>query len=83
MILHEVEGIKIECYSGDHPPPHVHAKYGESEDRIVIETGEIMNNGDLPSKKRNLAVQYVSGNRRLLAVIFNLMNPNLNRNANR
>ena len=32
-------GISIVMYHRDHQPPHFHAKYGESEATIEIETG--------------------------------------------
>ncbi len=35
-------GIIIRMYSGDHPPPHFHAIYGEHEAFIEIETGRIL-----------------------------------------
>jgi hypothetical protein len=35
-------GIIIRMYSGDHPPPHFHAIYGEHEAFVEIETGGIL-----------------------------------------
>jgi hypothetical protein len=35
-------GIIIRVYSGDDPPPHFHAVYGEHEAFIEIETGRIL-----------------------------------------
>lgn len=35
-------GIVIAMYYNDHAPPHFHARYGESEIRVDIETGSIM-----------------------------------------
>lgn len=34
---------------GDHPPPHVHARYGGHKGRIAIATGELID-GDLPPR---------------------------------
>ena len=79
MTLAEFEGIKIECYNGDHLPPHIHAKYAEYMDRIVIETREILEGGNLPRTKRKLAINYVEKNENLLSIIFFLMNQNLKR----
>ena len=79
MALDEFEGIKIECYNGDHLPPHIHAKYAEYMDRINIETGEVLEGGDLPNRKRKIAVKYVEDNKSLLRTIFFLMNQNLRR----
>lgn len=81
MTLELIDGVKIECYSTDHPPPHIHAKYGEAEDRIIIATGEIMEGSDLPKRKRKIAVKYVLENIKLLNKIFELMNPQIKRNA--
>ncbi len=79
MTLEEIEGIKIECYSGDHLPPHIHARYAEYMDRIVIESGELMDGSNLPKKKSRVAIQYVQDNEKLLNTIFFLMNQNLKR----
>ena len=35
-------GIIIALYYNDHAPPHFHAKYGEDEATIIIETGEVL-----------------------------------------
>jgi len=78
--LTKISGIKIECFSADHPPPHVHAKYGEYEDLIIINSGEI-HVGDLPRKQRKIAIEYVNKNRDLISIIFNLLNPQIKRNA--
>jgi hypothetical protein len=42
-----VNGIKIEFYFDEHPPPHVHARYGEFVAQIDIEKLEIIK-GSLP-----------------------------------
>ena len=41
-------GIVIKIFFGDHPPPHFHAVYGESNALVSIESLEIIE-GDLPS----------------------------------
>jgi hypothetical protein len=35
-------GIIIAMYYNDHAPPHFHARYGENEIRVEIDTGSIM-----------------------------------------
>jgi hypothetical protein len=40
-------GIIIKMYWDEHPPPHFHARYGEFEAQVSIETLEIIN-GRLP-----------------------------------
>jgi Domain of unknown function (DUF4160) len=42
-----IDGVKIEFYFDDHPPPHFHARYAEFIAKIHIETLEIMK-GSLP-----------------------------------
>ena len=40
-------GIVVAMYYNDHAPPHFHAKYGESEAVIAIDSGELVD-GHLP-----------------------------------
>jgi len=42
-------GIIIVMYYNDHAPPHFHAKYGDFEAVIAIESGEIVE-GRLPPR---------------------------------
>ena len=35
-------GILIRMFFNDHPPPHFHARYGEFEATVAIETLEVM-----------------------------------------
>jgi hypothetical protein len=35
-------GIVVTMYHSDHAPAHFHARYGEYEAQIVIETGELL-----------------------------------------
>ena len=50
-------GIIIAMYYNDHAPPHFHAKYGEYEIRVNIETGEIMS-GDFPKRAEKLVLEW-------------------------
>ena len=77
--LEIIDGVKIECFSADHPPPHIHASYGEYEDLIIVSNSEIYA-GDLPNKKRKIAVGYVRENKDDLLEIFNELNPQIIRN---
>jgi hypothetical protein len=45
-------GIVIAMFYNDHDPPHFHAKYGEYEIRVAIETGEIMS-GSFPRRAQS------------------------------
>jgi hypothetical protein len=42
-------GILIRMFFNDHPPPHFHARYGEFEATVAIETLEVME-GELPGR---------------------------------
>jgi hypothetical protein len=44
-------------FFNDHPPPHFHARYGEFEATIGIETLEIID-GELPNRALNLVREW-------------------------
>ena len=46
-------GIIVAMYYNDHSPPHFHARYGENEIRVNIETGEILS-GAFPRRAQRL-----------------------------
>lgn len=50
-------GIIIAMYFEDHPPPHFHAKYGEHQAQVAIETGQVIN-GALPRRARSLVEEW-------------------------
>ena len=43
------DGIVIEMFSPDHPPPHLHALYAEFEARVAIGTFDVLTS-DLPNR---------------------------------
>jgi hypothetical protein len=49
-------GIVIKIFFGDHPPPHFHAIYGESNALIAIESLEVIE-GDLLNRARKLVLE--------------------------
>jgi hypothetical protein len=51
-------GIAIRMYVRDHPPPHIHAVYGEFEAFVAIETGEVIE-GTLPRTAARLVRDWV------------------------
>ena len=53
----EFFGIVIAMYHRDHPPPHFHARYGEHEAKVSIETGDITE-GSLPRRVRSLVQEW-------------------------
>jgi hypothetical protein len=50
-------GIIIRMFYDDHPPPHFHAKYGEYQAKIAIETGEVIA-GRLPRRAMGLVWEW-------------------------
>lgn len=51
-------GIAIRMYVRDHPPPHIHAIYGDFEANVSIETGEVIE-GRLPKTAARLVRDWV------------------------
>ncbi len=52
-------GIVVTMYHSDHAPPHFHARYGEYEAQIVIETGEALA-GYLPIRALRLIREWAA-----------------------
>lgn len=50
-------GILIRMFFNDHSPPHFHARYGEFEATIAIDTLEVMD-GELPNRALNLVREW-------------------------
>jgi hypothetical protein len=50
-------GIVISMYHRDHPPPHVHVRYGEHRGRIDFTTGAVLS-GDLPGRVVRMVVEW-------------------------
>lgn len=54
-----IQGISIHVYSGEHRPPHLHAKYNEYEVLIQIDDGKLYA-GSLPSKQLKLVLHWLA-----------------------
>jgi hypothetical protein len=52
-------GIVIAIYYRDHGPPHFHARYGEYEVRVEIDTGRLLS-GSMPLRARRLVMEWRS-----------------------
>lgn len=52
-------GIRISLHIPDHPPPHIHAVYGEFEATFDIDTLQDAD-GHLPRRARNLVIEWMS-----------------------
>lgn len=50
-------GIIIAVYYNDHPPPHFHAKYGDDEATILIDTGQVLD-GRLSNRALRLVEEW-------------------------
>jgi hypothetical protein len=53
----EFFGISIYVYFEDHPPPHFHARYGEHEAQVAIDSLRILR-GSLPPRVFGLVVEW-------------------------
>jgi len=62
-------GIAIYLYYEDHPPPHIHARYGEHEAKVDIVTGEVIE-GSLPRRAARLVAEWVTEHRDELAACW-------------
>jgi hypothetical protein len=51
-------GIVITIYWFDHAPPHIHARYGEYEAQIDIQTFKIIN-GSLPRRAKAMVLKWM------------------------
>jgi hypothetical protein len=71
-----IESIKIDIYSREHPPPHVHAKFAEYEELIEIESLTTYA-GYMPSKQRKKVLIWMKINQNQLLSIFKQLNPRL------
>jgi hypothetical protein len=74
--IDQFEGIKINIYSNDHVPPHVHALYGEHEALLEIRRKRVYA-GFLPPKQRQRAMKWLSVNEEDALSIFYQLNPGL------
>ncbi len=74
--IDRAEGLKINVYSGDHVPPHIHVLYSEFEVLLVIEDGRVYAGG-LPAKQMKLAKAWLSENRDWALSTFYSLNPQL------
>jgi len=57
-----VEGVKIQFYFDEHPPPHFHAVFAEFVAQIQIDPPRILK-GSLPLLKSDAVLTFASKNR--------------------
>jgi hypothetical protein len=58
-------GVEILMWFNDHEPPHFHARYGEHEAKISIESGAVIS-GELPVRALKLVRKWQSVSRSAL-----------------
>jgi hypothetical protein len=51
-------GIAIYLYYEDHPPPHIHARYGGHQAKVSIASGDVFD-GALPRRAARLVAEWV------------------------
>jgi hypothetical protein len=54
-----VDGVKIEFYPDEHPPPHFHARHAEFVAQIEIRTNRVLR-GSLPPAKLNRVLSWAA-----------------------
>lgn len=68
-------GILVRMFYNDHPPPHFHARYGEFEATVAIETLEIIE-GELPTRAFHLVREWAMMHREELLEDWQLCREN-------
>lgn len=68
-------GIVIRMYYNDHPPPHFHARYGEFEATIDIESQQVLE-GYLPGRALSLVQEWAMMHREQLGSDWQLCREN-------
>jgi hypothetical protein len=65
-----IDGVKIEVYFDDHPPPHFHARYAEFLVQIEMATLEIIK-GSLPRPQLRTVQNWAKPRRDALHAAWN------------
>ncbi len=71
-----IDGIKVNIYPNEHPPPHFHVIYGDNEAMLRIADLEI-EKGKLPYKQYKKVKKWATGYQNALNRIFKQFNPDL------
>ena len=74
-LVGHLKGLKIEIFSGEHPPPHFRVEYsGESNSFRIDDGSPIYPNGDLKKYFRNIK-KWHTKNKQLLVETWNNTRP--------
>jgi hypothetical protein len=71
-----IDSVKIDLYSREHPPPHFHAIYADTEALIVIQDFSIYA-GNLPKPQLNKVMDWAREHQDMLFENFKRLNPRL------
>jgi hypothetical protein len=76
--LYTINSIKIDVYSREHLPPHIHAIYAEHEILIEIKSLKTFA-GALPAKQHKIVLEWAKDEKvkAFLMANFERLNPNL------
>jgi hypothetical protein len=66
-----INGIKIELYFDEHPPPHFHARYAEFIAQINLETLEIIK-GSMPRPQMRMIHEWAVPRRGVLRAAWDI-----------
>ena len=67
-----IDGVKIQFFPDEHPPPHFHAKFAEFTAQIGIDPVVILK-GALPANKRQDVLDWANARRSLLREAWTTM----------
>lgn len=74
--IDKIDSIKINVYSNEHRPPHIHAIYNEYEVLLEITTFNIYV-GFLPNNQFKLVINWLQENQEWALTVFYELNPEL------
>jgi Domain of unknown function (DUF4160) len=64
-----IDGIRIEIYTDDHPPPHFHVKAGQMRAKFDIATGKLLK-GSLDKRSMRKVRRWMEFNGSLLMRVW-------------
>jgi Domain of unknown function (DUF4160) len=64
-----IDGIRIEIYTDDHPPPHFHVKAGTMRAKFDIATGRLLK-GSLDTRSMRKVLRWMEFNGDLLMQVW-------------
>ena len=69
-----IDGIRIEIYTDDHPPPHFHVRFGGRRAKFDMATGAMIK-GRLDKRSMRKVQRWIEMNRDLLMQVWNDSRP--------